>query len=232
MFLFHACYQNLMNNLLFSLEYNDLSPTITAQRVEEMVRETKAHQFAGLCLPPFWIKKARRELGSADPSLITVVAHPYGYQMTQTKVAEMQQALADGATELHVVLNLSAYKSGMPWVKIEVAKCATLAHEHEALLTMTLDAAHLSEPELSEIATLCADAGTDGVQLVANEAEVLWDTALAQVRLLRSTLPTSVAVKVRREVDGPQAAALREAGAERIATDNAVRLVSDKKTTP
>ena len=219
-----------MNNLFSSLEYASLSPVITAQRVEEMVRETKAHQFAGLCLPPFWIKKARRELGGADPSLITVVGHPYGYQMTQTKVAEIQQALADGASELHVALNLSAYKSGTPWVKIEVAKCATLAHEHEASLTMALDAAYLSEAELSEIATLCADAGTDGVQLVANE--VSWDTTSAQMRLLRSTLPTSVTVKVQREVDGPQAAALLEAGAERIATDNAVRLVSDKETTP
>ena len=230
--MFHFCYQNRMNNLFSSLEYINVSPLITAQRVEEMVRETKAHQFAGLCLPPFWIKKARRELGSADPSLITVVGHPYGYQMTQTKVAEMQQALADGATELHVALNLSAYKSGMPWVKIEIAKCATLAHEHEALLTMTLDAAYLSETEIAEIATRCADAGADGVQLVADEAEVLWDTTLVQVRLLRSTLPTSVAMKVRREVDRPQAVALREAGAERIATASAVRLVSDKKTTP
>ena len=217
-------------NLSLFLEHSNLSPTITAQQVEKMVRETKAHKFAGLCLPPFWIKKARRELGDVNGSLLTVVGHPYGYQMTQTKVAEMQQALADGAAELHVALNLSAYKSGMPWVKIEVANCATLAHEHEALLTMTLDAAYLSEPELSEIATRCADAGADGIQLVANE--VSWDTALTQVRLLRSTLPTSVAVKVRREVDRPQAVVLREAGAERIATANAVHLVSDEKTTP
>ena len=219
-----------MDKFFSYLEYTDLSPAITAQRVEAVVRETKQYGFGGLCLPPFWIKKARRELGNTKVPLLTVVGHPFGYQMTQTKVAEMQQALHDGAAELHVALNLSAYKSGMPWVKIEVAKCATLAHEHEALLTMTLDAAHLSEPELSEIATRCADAGADGVQLVTNE--VSWNTTLAQVRLLRDTLPSSVAVKVRREVDGPQAAALREAGAERIATDNAVRLVSDKKTTP
>jgi deoxyribose-phosphate aldolase len=219
-----------MNKLHSCLEYTNLSPAITAQQVETIVRKTKQHGFAGLCLPPFWIKKARRELSDTETSLITVVGHPYGYQMTQTKVAEMQQALTDGATELHVALNLSAFKSGMPWVKIEVAKCATLAHEHEALLTMTLDAAYLSEPELSEIATRCADAGADGIQLVADE--VSWDTTLAQLRLLRSTLPTSVAVKVRREVDRPQAVALQEAGVERIATANAVRLVSDKKTTP
>ena len=218
-----------MNKLYPCLEYTNLTPTITAQRVEAMVRETKRYSFAGLCLPPFWIKKARRELGNTGISLVTVVGHPYGYQMTQTKVAEMQQALADGATELHVALNLSAYKSGMPWVKIEIAKCATLAHEHEALLTMTLDAAYLSETELSEIATRCADAGADGVQLVADE--VSWNTTLAQLRLLRDTLPSSVAVKVQREVNRPQAEALIEAGAERIVTANAVRLVSDEKTT-
>ena len=230
LFLFYVCYQNRMNKLFSSLEYTNLSPVITAQRVEEMVRETKAHGFAGLCLPPFWIKKARRELGSADASLITVVGHPYGYQMTQTKVAEIEQALHDGAFELHVALNLSAFKSRIPWVKIEIAKCATLIHEHEALLTVVLDAAHLDASEVAAIATLGADAGADGLQLAAED--VAWDTLLAQVRLLRDTLPTSVAVKVRREVDRPQALALLEAGAERVATANAVRLVANEKTTP
>ena len=75
-----------MNNLLFFLEYTGLiSYHHGAARRGDGAR-TKAHQFAGLCLPPFWIKKARRELGSADASLITVVGHPFGYQMTQTKI--------------------------------------------------------------------------------------------------------------------------------------------------
>lgn len=215
-----------MNKLFSHVEYFDLSPTITAQRVEEMVRETKAHGFAGLGLPPFWIKKARRELGTTDAALITVVGHPYGYQMTQTKVAEIEQALRDGATELQMAINLSAFKSGMPWVKIEIAKCATLAHEQEALLTIVLDPAYLNDSEIAEIATLGADAGADGVQLAAED--ISWDTTLAQVRVLRDTLPASVAVKVRREVDRGRAVALVEAGAERIGTTTAVRLLSDE----
>ncbi len=193
-----------------------------------MVRETKAHGFAGLCLPPFWIKKARRELGSTNISLLTVVGHPYGYQMTQTKVAEIQQALHDGATELEVALNVSAFKSDMPWVKIEIAKCATLIHEHEALLTVSLDAEHLSESEVAEVATLCVDAGVDGLQLAAEG--VAWEAVLRQVRTLRDMLPATVMVKVHREVDRTQALVLREAGTERIATANAVRLLSDKTT--
>ena len=226
--MFYVCYQNRMNNLFSSLEYTNLSPVITAQRVEEMVRETKAHGFAGLCLPPFWIKKAGRELGSADISLITVVGYPYGYQMTQTKVAEIQQAMHDGASELHIALNLSAFKSGMPWVKIEVAKCATLAHEHEARLTVSLDAQHLSDSEIAEVATLCVDAGADGLQLAAEG--VAWEAALRQVRTLHDRLPATVVVKVHREVDRPQAVALQEAGAERITTANAVGLLSDETT--
>ena len=112
--MFLICYQNGMDKFFSYLEYTDLSPAITAQRVEAVVRETKQYGFGGLCLPPFWIKKARRELGNTKVPLLTVVGHPFGYQMTQTKVAEMQQALHDGAAELHVALNLSAYKSGMP----------------------------------------------------------------------------------------------------------------------
>ncbi len=192
------------------------------------MRETKAHGFAGLCLPPFWIKKARRELGTADTALVTVVGHPYGYQMTQTKVAEIQQALYDGATELQVAMNLSAFKSGMPWVKIEIAQCATRAHAQEALLTVVLDAASLNESEITEIATLSADAGADGLQVAAEG--FAWDALLAQVRGLRDLLPASVAVKVRREVDREQAAALLDAGAERIGTTTAVRILSNEKS--
>lgn len=225
--MFKICYRKQMNKLYSHLEYTSLLPAITAQQVEEMVRETKQYGFGGLCLPPFWIKKARRELGDAKAALLTVVGHPYGYQMTQTKVAEIQQALVDGVTELHVTMNLSAFKSGMPWVKIEIAKCATLIHEREALLTVVLDAAYLNEPEVAEIATLCADAGADGVQLVMGE--VAWDTTLAQVRLLRRTLPASVALKVQHEANRPQAEALIEAGADRIATATAVRILMNEK---
>ena len=217
-----------MNNPSLYLEYVGLSPTITASRVEEMVGETKAYSFAGLCLPPFWIKKARRELGASEAQLLTVVGHPYGYQMTQTKVAEIEQALRDGAAELQLAVNVSAFKSGMPWVKIEIAKCATLAHEREALLTIALDAAYLNEAEIAEIATLGADAGADGLLIVAES--VAWDTLLAQVRSLRDTLPASVALKVRREVDRPEAEALVEAGTDQIGTSTAVRILTDEKS--
>ncbi|MGB3852647.1 MAG: 2-deoxyribose-5-phosphate aldolase [Tunicatimonas sp.] len=216
-----------MNRLNTQLVHVNISPTITARAVEEAVRQTKAYGLAGLCLPPFWINKARRELRATGTALITVVGHPYGYQMTQTKTAEMQQAIADGASELQLALNLSALKSGMPWVKIEIAKCATLAHQHEVLLTVGLDLAYLNEAEATAVATQCADAGADGVQLLTEG--VAKEVVLSMVDRLRNGLPTSVTLEVQREVSQAQAQALLQLGVERIATPTAVSLVSDEK---
>jgi deoxyribose-phosphate aldolase len=224
LFLFRFCYQNRMNQLSAQLVYIDMSPIITARAVEEAVRQTKAYELAGLCLPPFWIKKARRELGATEVALITVVGHPYGYQMTQTKTAEMQQAIADGASELKLALNLSALKSGMPWVKIEIAKCTTLAHQHEVLLTVALDMAYLDEAEAMAVATRCADAGADGIQLLTEG--VAEEVVLSMVDRLRGGLPSSVTLEVQRKVNQEQAQALLQLGVEQIITPTAFSLVT------
>lgn len=211
-------------NLASHLEYTDLSPTITARDVERLVGEAKDHRFAGLCLPPFWIKKARRELGPTDVRLITVAGFPLGYQMTQTKTAEIKQALDDGADEVDMVMNVSAFRSGMPWVKIELAKCATLVHERERLLKVTVEPAYLSDEEITDIGTLGADAGADFIAIATGFAPQ--SATAAHVRLLRQTLPASVGVKATGDVSTQaRAVAMLEAGAERIGTSAAVSLL-------
>ena len=215
-----------MNDLPRYLEYTNLSPTITARHVERMVAETKEHCFVGLCLPPFWVKKARRELGSFDAQLITVAGFPLGYQMTQTKVAEIQQALSDGADEIDVVMNVSAFKSGMPWVKIELAKCAALVHEREVLLKVIIETAYLNDTEIKEAATLCADAGADFVKTSTGYAP--HGATVAHVQLLRRTLSSHVGIKASGGIrTRSQALTLIEAGADRLGASAALDLIGD-----
>ena len=214
-----------MNDIYRHLEYTNLSPTLTARQVERMVAETKEHRFVGLCLPPFWTKKARRELGSADTQLVTVAGFPLGYQMTQTKVAEIQQALDDGANEIDLVMNVSAFKSGMPWVKIELAKCATLVHERESLLKVIIETAYLDEAEIEEAAVVCADAGADWVKTSTGYAPA--GATVAHVQLLRRILPSSVGVKASGGIKTrSQALALIEAGADRLGASAAIAIAS------
>ncbi len=215
-----------MNELHRYLEYTNLSPTITAQHVARMVGEAREHNFVGLCLPPFWIKKARRELGTSDVQLVTVAGFPLGYQMTQTKVTEITQALDDGADEIDMVMNVSAFKSEMPWVKIEVAKCATLVHERESLLKVIIETAYLSEQEIVDAATLCADAGADFVKTATGYAPT--GATTEHVRQLRQALSSHVGIKASGGIKTrAQARAMIEAGADRVGASAALTILTE-----
>ena len=147
--------------------------------------------------------------------LVTVVGFPLGYQMTQMKVAEIDQSLHDGAQEIDMVMNLSAFKSDMPWVKIEMAKCAALVHEHEVVLKVIIETAYLSDEEIMRACVLCADAGVDFVKTSTGFAP--YGATVPHVRLLRECLPAQVGINAAGGIQtAAQARALIEAGADRI----------------
>ena len=213
-----------MNQLPQYLEYTDLSPTITYQQVDSMVAQAKEHDFAGICLPPFWVKKAKRDLGSSDIRMVTVVGFPLGYQMTETKVAEIQKALDNGADELDVMINLSAFKSNMPWVKIELAKCATLIHQQEAFFKVILEINLLNADEIKTACTLCADAGADFVATATGTQS--GEDSAEQVSNLRKMLSAQVGIKALASTYD-QAVVLIEAGADRIGTLEAITMMQN-----
>lgn len=217
-----------MKNIHRYLEYTQLSPTLSSQEVGAMVQEAKDYQFAGLCLPPFWVKKAKRDLGDSDIQMVTVAGFPFGYQMTETKITEIQKALDNGADELDLVMNISAFKSGMPWVKVELAKCAALIHESEALLKVIIETAYLSEDEIRTACKLCADAGADYVKTSTGFAPE--GATAAQVKLMRSILPSNVGIKAAGGIKSyRQAVAMVNAGADRIGASAAVEIVKSSK---
>jgi len=213
-----------MQNIHRFLEHTVLSPTLTAQDVDRAIEEAKQHQFIGLCVPPFWIKKAKRDLGDADVQVVAPIGFPLGYNMTETKIAEIQKALGDGADELDIVMNISAFKSGMPWVKIELARCATLIHEHHALMKVIIETAYLNEEEIKKASLLCKDAGTDFVKTSTGFAPS--GAQVAHIRLMREILPSNVGIKASGGIKTyEQAVAMIEAGADRIGTSSAVAIV-------
>ena len=214
-----------MQNLNRYIEHTNLKPTISASDVDQLVAEGKSHQLWGICVPPFWVKRARREIGNHALQLVTVIGFPLGYQMTETKMAEIDRAIADGTDELDVVWNISAFKTGMPWTKIELAKCSKMAHDHHKLLKVIIETAYLNREEIVQACKLCADAGVDFVKtstgFASNGARV------EDVRLMRKTLPSNVGIKASGGIAHyEQAMALIEAGADRLGTSSGIDIVS------
>ncbi|WP_367397453.1 deoxyribose-phosphate aldolase [Chryseosolibacter indicus] len=186
----------------------------------------KQYGFVGVCVPPFWVRRAFRERGNAKIFLVTVAGFPLGYNMTETKLDEIKRAIDNGADEIDVVWNLTSFKTGIPWTKIEIAKCAKLAHDHERLLKVIIETAYLSPSEIEEACKLCADAGADFVKTSTGMAPA--GATVEHVTLMKKVLPPSVGIKASggiRTFD--QAAALVKAGASRIGSSSGVSILNE-----
>lgn len=211
-----------MNAWQTTLEITCLHPTASVARMEQALEEVKNNGLAGLCVPPFWVKKIRRDLGNHLASLATVIGFPYGYQRTEAKMTEITQALADGATDLEVMVNTSALLSpSVGWIKVELAKCAKLIHEQQAFLTVIIEPSFLEAALLRKVCRDSADAGVDFVKIGTGLSNPTHQTVREQVQLVRESLPASVGIKVAYVLESAwEAQELLDLGAERICVEN------------
>ena len=217
-----------MKNLNRFIEHTNLKPTITGKDVDLLIKEGKEHRFIGVCVPPFWVKRAKREIGAADIQLVTVIGFPLGYSMTEVKVEEIRLAIRDGADELDLVMNSSAFKDGMPWPKIEFAKSSKICHEAGKILKVIIETAYLSDEEIVTACKLCNDAGVDYVKTSTGFATE--GAKPEHIKLMRSVLPSSVGVKASGGIKTyDQAISLINAGADRLGTSSGIQIVQELK---
>lgn len=213
-----------MKNIHRYIEHTNLRPILIDRDIDKLIEEAMEYQFLGVCVPPFWVKKASREIEKSDIKLITVIGFPFGYNMTETKLEEIKRAMQDGAHELDVVLNISAYKSKMPWAKIELAKCATIIHESSCIMKVILETAYMNERDIITSCKVSREAGADYVKTSTGFAPE--GAKIEHVKLMRETLPSHVGIKASGGIDTfEKAKAFIEAGADRIGTSSGVEIV-------
>ena len=214
-----------MENIGRHLEYTNLNPCITGSDVDRLVREAKDYGFFGVCVPPFWVKRAGREIGNDPVVLVTVAGFPLGYNMTETKLEELRLAIRDGADEVDVVLNISAFKDKMAWPKIELTKCSTCMHEAGLLLKVIIETAYLSAADIRRACKICVDAGVDYVKTSSGFAPE--GARVETVKLMRTILPHGVGIKASGGIKTfAQAKELIGHGADRIGSSSAVAIIN------
>ena len=211
-------------NVAAVIEHTNLSPVLTIGDIDKLVEEAGKFGFLGICVPPFWVKRAAREIGNQKIILVTVAGFPLGYNMTEIKLDEISRAIDNGADEIDVVWNVSAFKTGMPWTKIEVAKCSKLAHDREKVLKVIIETAYLSDSEIKQACKICADAGADFVKTSTGFAPT--GATVNHILIMKNTLPSHVGIKASGGIKSmAQAEALIQAGAQRIGTSSGVHIM-------
>lgn len=214
----------IMNHLFPYIERTLLHPGVPINEQYAALDDVTQLGLAGLTVAPFWVKKIRRELGDDHPAALSaVVGFPFGYQRTETKQLETELALKDGATEIEVVLNISAlFSPSSVWLKIEFAKLVAQVHAQEKLLTVVLESTLLDQAQRLQVVKLATDAGCD---FLKNATGVMTtDFSMEAALQFRRDVPQSVGVKIvadgatDREMEG-----LVAAGVERLALGQAIR---------
>lgn len=214
-------------NIATYIEHTNLSPQLTIGDIDKLVDEARQHKFLGVCVPPFWVRRAFRERGEAKIILVTVAGFPLGYNMTETKLDEIKRAIDNGADEIDLVWNITSFKTGIPWTKIEVAKSAKLAHDHQRLLKVIIETSYLSDMEIQDACKLCADAGADFVKTSTGFSA--HGATVEHVSLMRRSLPAGVGIKASAGIKTYEhAVALIEAGASRIGTSSGIAIVNSQ----
>ncbi|MGB4870115.1 MAG: deoxyribose-phosphate aldolase, partial [Candidatus Promineifilaceae bacterium] len=133
--------------------------------VARICDEARQYTFASVCVNPTHVAFVAGRLAGSPVKVCSVVGFPLGATTTAAKVAETQQALADGAHEIDMVVDIGALKDGrFPQVQQDIAAVAAAAHAGQANLKVIIETCYLSDEEKETACRLSMAAGADFVK--------------------------------------------------------------------
>jgi deoxyribose-phosphate aldolase len=177
-----------------TIDHSLLKPELDDAFVEDGCRLAAEYDVASVCVPPVHVRRAAAILAGTDVKVGTVVGFPHGYATTETKVGETRQALADGATEIDMVLQIGALKSRRDTdVQADLAAVVEVAHAGRAIVKVIFENAYLTDDEKIRACRLTEAAGADFVKTSTGFAP--GGATHDDLRLMRANTSPHVQVK-------------------------------------
>jgi deoxyribose-phosphate aldolase len=148
-----------------TIDHSLLRPELDDAFVTDGCRLAAAYDVASVCVRPVDVARARAILTGTDVAVGTTIGFPHGNHLTETKVLEARRALADGATELDMVIQIGALKSGRDAeVLADIAAIVDVAHADGAIVKVIFENAYLTDDEKVRACRLSEAAGADFVK--------------------------------------------------------------------
>ena len=208
------------------IDHTLLAADATKEKIEKLCKEALEYHFASVCVNSCWVKLASEILSGSDVAVCTVVGFPLGAMDTESKAYEAEKAVADGADEIDMVINIGYLKSGMTSEVLEDIKAVRKATEGK-VLKVIIETCLLSDDEKRTACELSAEAGADFVKTSTG-----FSTGGAtehDVALMRSVVGDKLGVKASGGIkDYKKAKAMIDAGANRIGASAGIAIVKEE----
>ena len=210
-------------NLNAMIDHTNLKQDAVEADIERLCDEARAFGFATVCVNSYWTARAAELLEGADVGITTVVGFPLGAMSTAGKVAETAAAVADGATEIDMVINVGRLKAGDDAI-VEQDIAAVVEAAGNADVKVIIECCLLTDDEKVRACEASVAAGAAFVKTSTGFSK--GGATLHDVALMRAAVGDGCKVKAAGGIHtADEARAMIEAGADRIGTSSGIAIV-------
>lgn len=211
------------------IDHSLLGPTLTDAELEEGCRLAARYQVASVCIKPYAVKLAAKILEGTGVAVGTTIGFPHGGHATAVKVFESERAIADGATELDMVVNIGQVIGGN-WdaVRSDIATVTDVAHKGSAVVKVIFENCYLNDEQKLMLCRICGEVGADYVKTSTGYGT--GGATHADLKLMRKAAPPHVKLKAAGGVrDLDAAIAVAELGCDRIGASKTAEILDELK---
>ncbi|MBD7906865.1 deoxyribose-phosphate aldolase [Sporosarcina gallistercoris] len=214
-----------MNSIAKMIDHTLLKADATKEQVLELCNEAKRYEFASVCLNPTWVKTASELLVDTSVKVCTVIGFPLGATTSEVKAFEAENAIKNGASEIDMVINIGALKSGDTKAVQQDIEAVVNAAAGKAIVKVIIETALLTDAEKRTACELSVLAKADFVKTSTGFST--GGATVEDVKLMRSTVGPEMGVKASGGVRSLEdLTALKEAGATRIGASSGVAIMN------
>lgn len=206
------------------IDHTLLAANATLDKLAVLCQEARTYRFRTVCVNPSNVRFCAQQLAGSGVGVCAVVGFPLGATLSSVKAFEAAQCIADGASEIDMVINVGALLSGRLDVvrrDIEMVRAATTG----ATLKVILETCLLTPEQIATASRIAADAGADFVKTSTGFST--GGATVHDVALMRASVPAHVQVKASGGIRTlEQVRTMAEAGATRIGASSGVAIVN------
>ncbi len=210
------------------LQYVDhtlLKAVSSWEEIQVLCEEAMEYNTASVCIPPCYVKRVHDKYGHAI-NICTVIGFPLGYSTTAAKAAECEQALADGANEIDMVINISDLKNG-DYKKVEEEIALLKKITGDKILKVIIETCYLTREEKIAMCQAVTGAGADFIKTSTGFGT--GGATLEDIKLFKENIGPGVKIKAAGGVKSIEdLEAFIKEGCKRIGTSSAVNLIKGK----
>ena len=175
-------------------DHSLLQPQLTDADLDAGLAVAVEYGVASVCIKPYAVKRAAKLLAGTTIAASTVIGFPHGGHLSRVKVFESELAIADGATELDMVVNIGKVLSGeWNFVADDIRAVVELAHRNGAKVKVIFENAYLQDEHKRMLCRMCGEVRADWVKSSTGYAET--GATIADLKLMRECSPAWVQVK-------------------------------------